>query len=106
MPKEKFECDKCPWSKEKKFNTQKGLEQHIRIKHPYVAPPAPKKETVYVPNDLEEDHSLADGKEIQIGDLIWLGRKCVVTKITKTEGTKDVEVTLKITKKWYSKNPL
>lgn len=98
-----FPCKNCVFN----AKSLSGLMSHNSHKHPAPPPPPPpKKETVYAPNVLEEDHSLLNGDKLKIGDLIWLGRKCVITKITKTEGSKDVDVQLKITKMWYSQTEI
>lgn len=98
----KFVCKKCGRSD---FLSQRGVYQHDRIAHPYISPPAPKRTTEIAPFD-EENHILLNGKYLSIGDVVWLGRKAVITKMIKTENSNDVEVVLRLTKKWWSSEPL
>lgn len=94
---EKFQCKKCfRW-----FTTNRGLASHGRM-HPWIPAPAPKKETE-VETGTVETHNLLNAKgKLDLGDVFWLGRKCVITKITKIEGSNTIEVEARITKKWYS----
>lgn len=98
----KLVCDTCGRND---FLSQRGVYQHDRIAHPYIPPPAPKRTTEIAPLD-EEINNLLNGKHLSIGDVIWLGRKAVITKITRTENSNDIEVVLRITKKWWSSEPL
>lgn len=97
-------CGKCGG----KFATNRGLAIHDTRMHPYIAPPIPqpKKTVETAPSALEEEHNLVAGNNLELGDVVYLGRKTVITRITKTEGSRDVSVTLKITKKWWSKDPI
>jgi hypothetical protein len=94
----KFECDECFRDD---FKSERGVWQHKMKAHPYVPPPAPAKTTETAPGE-EFEQTLIGGSHLNIGDLVWFGRKCVITKLTRTEGSKDIFVTLKVTKKWYS----
>jgi hypothetical protein len=95
----------CEKSGRSGFISERGLYQHERIAHPYIPPPAPKRTTEIAPFD-EEDYTLLNGKYLSLGDVVWLGRKAVITKITKTENSNDIGVILCITKKWWSSEPL
>jgi hypothetical protein len=56
---------------------------------------------------LYEDRTLLDARgKFQLGDLVWIGRKAVITKLTTTEGSKALEVSLRITRKWWSPEQL
>lgn len=99
--KKAFSCGKCALL----FSTARGLAQHDRRAHPYVPPPAPKKETVVEIGETE-DHTLIGGRRVQIGDVIYFGRKAVVTQITKTEGSNDAHVIVRVSRKWWSSQPL
>lgn len=98
----KFVCKKCGRSD---FLSQRGVEQHDWKAHPYIPPPSPKRTTDLAPMD-EENHTLLNGKYLNIGDVVWLGRKAVITKIIRTENSNDVEVVLNLTKKWWSSQPI
>jgi hypothetical protein len=102
MNKFKFKCDECD---DKTFKTQRGLNLHTAKVHPYVPPPPPKKETETAPNEYEE-HTLLDGRSFRLGDVVWLGKKAVIIKITKTEGSNDVVVNVRLTKMWYSREEI
>jgi hypothetical protein len=97
MGKHLHECEKC----ERSFATARGLQQHDRKAHPYIPPPPPKRETHTAPDEYE-NHTLIGGNTLSLGDIVWVGRKTVITSITKTEGSKDVSVVLRITRKWWS----
>jgi hypothetical protein len=97
----KVKCDECF----RTFANSRGLQQHKTKKHPYVPPPPPKREIQTAPNEYE-DHSLLNGRKVQLGDVIWIGRKAVIVKLTKTEGSNDVDVTLRLTKKWWSETEI
>jgi hypothetical protein len=97
-----FLCEKCRRSD---FISQKGLYQHERIVHPYIPPPLPKRTIETAPLE-EENHTLLNGKNLNIGDVVWLGRKAVILRITKTENSNDAEVVLRLTKKWWSKEEI
>jgi hypothetical protein len=57
-------------------------------------------------NDLCEEHTLLNGRNFQLGDVVWFGQKAVIIKITKTEGSNNAEVLVRITKKWYSREEI
>jgi hypothetical protein len=95
-------CEKCERSS---FISQRGLYQHERIAHPYIPPPPPIRTTETAPLE-EESHTLLNGKHLSLGDVVWIGRKAVITKITKTENSKNADVVLRLTKKWWSSEPL
>jgi hypothetical protein len=97
-------CEKCPG---REFRGMRGLRTHQSKAHPYVCPPAPlpKPETTKASGE-EETTQLIGGRNFEIGDVIWLGRKCTITEITKAEGSPDVKVKLLITKRWYSRNQI
>jgi hypothetical protein len=98
----KFVCEICGRSD---FLSQRGVYQHDRIAHPYIPPPPPKR-TTEIASLEEESHNLLSGKRLNIGDVVWLGRKAVITKIIRTENSNDVEVILRMTKKWWSSEPI
>lgn len=99
MPKKQaVQCDECG---REDFKSDAGLRQHKAKAHPYVPPPPPKRTTEVEPGQ-EENHNLLGGSYLQLGDVVWIGRKAVITKITKTEGSKNAEVVLRLTKKWWS----
>jgi len=82
----KFNCvEDTSWCKAQ-FNSQRGLNQHIRIKHPYVSPPPPKK-TVKEVIRTGEGHRLIGGVRLKLGDRIVFTKTGVITKITLTEGS-------------------
>ena len=48
----------------------------------FVPPPPPKQTIEEIPMSFfDEEHNLLGGKQLKLGDLVWLGRKCVITKI-------------------------
>lgn len=94
-------CDKCT----RKF-TRRGMARHMASAHtpqprPFV--PQPKKTTEYETGETHE-HNLLNGKGLKLGDVVWHVRKCVITRITETEGSKDVSVTLRTTKRNWQQN--
>src|SRR6266498_3910714 len=77
-------CDKCFRDD---FKSERGLAQRETKAHPYIPPPPPRRETEIQPGG-EEKLTILGGHNLQLGDVLWLGRKAVLTKITKTEGSK------------------
>ena len=105
-PKDGFMCE-ADGLCERQFGTLEGMKQHMRKAHPpepYVPPPPPKKMTTAAPNQLDEDHHLIGGKRVDVGDVVYIKRKCVVVSRTETEGSEDLDVVLKVTKRWWSNN--
>jgi hypothetical protein len=88
----RYECYKC----KERFASWQARDSHDDMAH------RPPRKTTERANFGEESHTLINGKNLALGDVVWLGRKTVITEITKTEGSGDVSVVLKITKKWYS----
>lgn len=81
-----FNCvEDISWCKAQ-FISQRGLNQHIRIKHPYIPPPPPKKTTKEFMRTGEE-HRLIDGAKLKLGDRVGFSKSGVITKITLTEGS-------------------
>src|SRR5438552_3487878 len=103
MPKQKkFPCDECF---REDFKSERGLAKHKTKAHPYVPPPPPKRTTEIEPG-IEQTHNLLGGSQLHLGDVVWIGRKAVITKITRTEGSRDIEVILRIMKKWWSETEI
>jgi hypothetical protein len=100
--KKQFKCGDCG----RVFGSARGRIQHGTKVHPYVPPPQPKQETEIAPDEYYDNHRLLNGRRIQIGDVVWLGRKTVVMKITRTDGLNDVQAVLRVTKKWYSQTEI
>ena len=92
----RYGCHKCS----ERFISWQARDNHLAISH------QPPQKINEVASFGEESHILINGKNLSLGDVIWLGRKTVITEITKTEGSNDVDVVLKITKKWYSKEEI
>jgi hypothetical protein len=96
IKKLRYECSKC----DERFVSWQARDSHLAIQH------RPPRKTTETANFGEEFHTLLNGKNLALGDVVWLGRKTVITEITKTEGSDDVAVMLKITKKWYSREEI
>jgi hypothetical protein len=98
MSKEKlrYECYKCG----ERFVGWQARDSHSAIEH------RPPRKTTEVANFGEESQTLLNGKNLALGDVVWLGRKTVITEITRTEGSDSVDVVLKTTKKWYSRDEI
>lgn len=94
-------CPKC----DRRFASERGLAQHDGKAHPYVQPPAPRETTFKACLEVES-HSLIGGKNFHLGDVVWFGRKAVITKITTVDGSSDAKVEVMITRKWYSAEEL
>jgi len=89
----RYGCYKC----DRRFNSWQARDKHMDLDHQ-----PPKETTVIAP--IEEIHNtLLEGSKFEIGDIVYLSQKCVITKITYTENSPDVEVILRITKKRYSR---
>ncbi|MEK7992870.1 MAG: hypothetical protein AAB403_03600 [Planctomycetota bacterium] len=95
-------CEKCS----RAFGSRRGLEQHDRKAHPYVPTPPPKRTTEQAPLEVWETKLLGARKQLGLGDVFWHVRKCVITKITTTEGSNDIEITAHVTKRHYSTDPV
>lgn len=95
-----FKCDKCP----RVFSTTRGRASHQKA-HPYIPPPRSTTEKLPVQIFLEE-HSLQNGKHLELGDVFYRVEKHVIKSITKTEGTTTVKVgTEKLRSNWQSNQP-
>ncbi len=80
----RFACYKC----ELRFISWQKRDKHVADDH---KPSEVKVETA----SMEEDtRTLLGGHNVKIGDVLWIKRKVVVTKTTKTEGSDDVYVTV------------
>jgi hypothetical protein len=97
-----FICKKCLRDD---FKSARGLAQHGTKAHPYVPPPPPVRTVQVAPFD-EELHNFFGGNKLQVGDVVYFARKAVIRKIIKTEGSNIAEVTLAITKKWWSETEI
>jgi hypothetical protein len=69
-----------------RFPSWQARDSHVRLGHP-----EPRK-TVFEIKRFGESHSLLGGKNIKLGDRITFTRKAVVTKITTTEHSDDVQI--------------
>lgn len=103
-----YKCEKCGRAG---FATTGGLQRHKTRMHPYVPPPpSPPQPPVFRERSTiiaTEDHSFLGGQNIDVGDVVWLVRKAVVLKITKTQGKNSVAVQLGITKRsWQEQQPI
>lgn len=83
-----------------KFISWQQRDSHVKIDH------APPKVTTETASMKIESRTLLGGRRIKVGDVIWLGRKVVITKTEKTEGSVDVEVEVAITKNWWSEEEI
>ncbi len=95
-------CAKCGIG----FASTRGLSIHHSRMHPYVPPPAPKKTTEQEPIETWETTLLGARKQLGLGDVFWHVRKCVITRITVTEGSNDIAITARVTKRHYSTDPV
>jgi hypothetical protein len=102
MKKEKkFFCEKCGRDD---FKSNKGVMQHDSKAHPYIAPPEPKK-TVEVAehNIFPQRRKLLNAATLDIGDVFYRVEKCVLKKITRTEGSRDIDTEYEITKSYWTR---
>lgn len=87
-----FGCSNC----DLKFSSWRARDKHNFIEHQ-----PPKKTTEIAPNE-EFNQTLLKGKRLEIGDVVWVNRKCVIIQITHTENSPDVDVILKTTKRLWA----
>ena len=101
--KPKIVCAKCA----RHFETERGLHQHAQKAHPYIPPPAPKRETLFARSCLPETRTLLGAKKtLDVGDVYYSVTKYVIKSITFTEGSDDVKVTVEQTKShWQKEKP-
>lgn len=100
-----YSCDKCY----RGGFTSRGLQIHKTRKHSYVPPPPPKPPVIIEGSAIiaTENHNLSGGRELDVGDVIWIVRKAVILKIEKTQGNATVKVELGITKRnWQCNQPI
>jgi len=77
----KFYCEKCL---QDNFISKRGLEQHKRIKHPFIPPPPPKVfEKSYIGQVFGQ--RLVGGQGIGVGDKLRFEQVVVVKRMQKTE---------------------
>lgn len=101
----KNECKRCL----KSFPTSKGLHIHkTRRDHWRDAPvpsPLPVKKTLSFPGALPEHHNLLGGaNSLKLGDKVTITTEYVISKITYTSGSLDVDTELtKVAKGSWSK---
>lgn len=95
----RYQCYKC----DERFKSWQERNHHCEQEHKPVLEP---KKTIEVIPGYEEVRNLIDGKDLKLGDVIWLGRKTVITKIERTENSRDILATLKITRGWYSREEI
>lgn len=82
------------------FKSDQGLRAHDYKKHPYIAPPEPKKTTIRSIN-IQYASRYDNGKKIEIGDVFYRIEKHVAKSITVTEGSETVYIESEITKQNY-----
>lgn len=105
MAVHRFKCPDCSAT----WGSGRSLAAHRRIHkpkpRPYIPPPAPKRTTIEeVPSSFStdnEDLTLLDCK-LKVGDTFYHVRKFVITRTERVEGSKDVKVRAKCTKRHYS----
>ncbi len=84
----RFECGKC----DERFISWQQRDRHEGEGH---KPPEVKTETASM---QEDSRTLLGGSEVEIGDVIEITKKVVVTKTTKTEGSKDISAVVALIK--------
>lgn len=90
---------------ERQFKTMRGMQAHMRIAHKPEPIVIPKKVIQRAIDRLNEDRNLLNAKgQVDIGDVVYITQKCVVVRITETEGSRDLDVELQITKSSWSSN--
>jgi len=84
----KFYCEKCL---QDNFISKRGLEQHKRIKHPFIPPPPPKVfEKSYIGQVFGQ--RLNEGQGVKVGDKLRFEQIVVVKRTVRTEGSDTVIV--------------
>ena len=92
--KREYKCWKCELS----FISWQARNNHIETDH------RPPKKTVEEPVRFGECHSLRGGSQLKVGDPITFHKKGVITKITRTEGSGDIEIEIVVIKDNYLPN--
>jgi len=85
----KYRCYKC----EERFKSWQERDRHYELEH------QPPKETTEEMISYNNYHVLQDGNNLCLGDKIERKEIGIITKITKTEGHRNVDVELALIKK-------
>lgn len=96
----RFECFKCT----RDFKTQGALTRHDNKEHPYIPTPPPKKTTEVSSGQWETRTLLGGKRKLTLGDVFYRIEKCVIKRLTVTEGSDDIEVGYEITRQHYQVN--
>lgn len=99
----KNRCEKCG----KGYKSPAGLTRHKSRMHPAPVPvPVPKRTTEEEKGSIDT-RTLLGGVDLEVGDVVYIVQKGTISSITKTVGSRDVSVTLRISKSnWQQSRPL
>ena len=90
----RYGCYKC----DERFISWQQRNRHLEDDH------KPPMKTTIEMKRYGEYHKLIGGVHMEIGDLISFEKKGVITKITKTENSRDVEVEVAVISDVYNQN--